>query len=99
MRDEQGKGIRRPAGPCQGCTDRKAEDPETGQEDCHRSCERYSEYKQTLAEYNKALYEKRKPEIITGRRPWLRESSEAMKEYRKEKKAKYRREAEHDRKE
>lgn len=83
--------MRKPQGPCQGCEDRTAEDPDKGTKDCHAKCEKYEAFREELREYQRKVYQERRAAIIAMHRPWMKQSSKAQKEYRREK--------EHDREE
>ena len=61
----------KPQGYCKGCKDRRAEDPETGQRDCHRDCEKYKRFKKELAAWYQYYYSQRATAHLTDRRPWL----------------------------
>ena len=75
--------MRKPQGPCRGCEDRA--------EGCHAKCERYETFREELREYQRKVYQERRADIIAMHRPWMKQSSKAQKEYRREK--------EHDREE
>lgn len=67
--------MRKPQGPCEGCKDRRPENPEAGQHDCHGSCEKYKAYKQAVEEYHKGLRERIRNDMALTYRPWRHKRS------------------------
>ena len=61
----------KPQGYCKGCRDRTAEDPDTGARDCHRTCEKYKQFKRELAAWYADYYKQRKLDHVATDRPWL----------------------------
>ena len=64
--------MRKPQGPCYECKDRRAENPETGQKDCHYDCERYKAFKAEMDKYHNELRTKVRDEFTAEFRPWLK---------------------------
>lgn len=62
--------MKRPHGPCYGCEDRTAEDPETRQRDCHRFCEKYAAFKEEMARYKQELRDTVRFDYAAKYRPW-----------------------------
>lgn len=67
--------MRKPQGPCEGRTERKAGDPEKGQENCHTYCEKYKAYKEAVEEYHKEIHERIRNDMATKYRPWRHKRS------------------------
>lgn len=68
--------MRKPKGPCNGCRDRRPEIPETGQQDCHKTCERYQAFRAEIEQYHKELHERIRAEMIVTFRPWRHKRSD-----------------------
>ena len=75
--------MKKPNGPCEGCKDRVAENPEEGTRDCHRTCEKYKAYKEQVEAYHTYLKNEKGNEIVANNRPWLsrKKRKKAVKRY------------------
>lgn len=62
--------MRKPRGPCEGCQDRTPENPETGQQDCHKTCEKYADFKKAIEEYHKEVRDRIRQDMALTYRPW-----------------------------
>lgn len=68
--------MRKPQGPCQGCRDRRIEDPETGQKNCHTYCEKYKAYKEAVEIFHKEMHDKIRKDMALKYRPWRHRSND-----------------------
>lgn len=63
--------LKKPIPPCKGCDRRIVGDPETGEKNCHDTCDEYMNFRIALDEYNDKLNHLKGEARLPERRPWM----------------------------